>query len=594
MARAGVVLAVTLSLLFTPAAARADDDRKANPGFTISVKDFGAKGDGSTNDTAAIERAIKASVAGQEHPCVIFPAGIYKVTATIQISERGVCLEGTTPWNTFIDAAISGPIFNLGTFSTTQSPPWTGTADGLTAKNLTLENSTQTNVSFTASRVTTGIQTNGSGRVVMDDVQFVGLKYGFAAPYGSDLDRFKNIWLASNDVGLYMGPSSQQFSISAVEGHTNGEAFVCDGCGQGTLSESAFVDSMTADITFEREQPTRFGWSPSGISSFDVDTNVTVKNNWFETGAGYGGINGWQEYRRILVRENIGDSSYPRNINIQSSFLVLGSAGIAPKDGSVHSFVELDSGRFIKVDGVQVVGDRRDCEIYGNGGAALTATNVVVDDGYNSSIPMFQFASGTYLSNDFSYTAPFPSTGATASIPSNCSSGPFWYDTSLNNWLGCSNGTYKYFAQLDNTLHIPNGVNTLNPTWNSATVTGDKTTLNAVQATIFAGNSASNNGKWWFQNAGNPVYALILAGYDSSGKANVVLNPAGGLGGSTRIGSVVAGFFRSAGSAFADLSTPSPGTQVWCIDCRVATPCAGGGSGAFAFRTAAGTWNCPF
>lgn len=591
----GAIFSITLGFLLASPAALADDGHSNDSATPISVKTFGAKGDGAADDTAAIMNAIKASVASREHPCVTFPAGIYKVTESIQLSERGVCLQGTTPWNTFIDSSISGPIFNLGAFSSTQSPPWTGTANGLTVTNLTLENSTQLNVAFTGSRVTTGIQTNGSGRIVMNDVQFAGLKYGFAAPYGSDFDRFKNIWLASNDVGLYMGPSSQQFSIIAVEAHVNGESFVCDGCGQGTLSESAFVDSMTADLTFEREQPTRFGYNPSGISSYDVDSNVTVKNNWFETGAGYGGITSWQEYRRILLQQNINDTSYPRNISIENSFLVLGSAGIAPKDSKVHSFVELDSGRFIRVENVQVVGDRRDSAIYSNGGSAVTATNVVVDDGYNSAIPIFQFASNVSSSADFSYTPPLPGASATQFIPSNCFGGSqFWYDSTLNNWLGCVKGAYSYFAQLDNTLHLPNAFNTLNPSWNSATVTGDKTTMNAVQAAIYAGTSGSNNGKWWFQNAGNPVYGLNLAGYDSTGKANIVLSPSGGLGNGVSLGGVLAGFFRSTGSTFANLSTPSPGTQIWCSDCKIATPCAGGGTGAFAFRTAAGTWNCPF
>src|SRR5690242_3766189 len=70
----------------------------------ISVKNFGAKGDGIADDTAAIEASINASLVTSEHPCVTFPAGIYKVTTTIQLAARGICLQGTTPWNTFLDS----------------------------------------------------------------------------------------------------------------------------------------------------------------------------------------------------------------------------------------------------------------------------------------------------------------------------------------------------------------------------------------------------------------------------------------------------------------------------------------------------------
>lgn len=55
----------------------------------------------------------------------------------------------------------------------------------------------------------------------------------------------------------------------------------------------------------------------------------------------------------------------------------------------------------------------------------------------------------------------------------------------------------------------------------------------------------------------------------------------------------IVGEARSDGLAFANLGTPSNGTFVFCNNCNVATPCTGGGSGAWAFRTAA-TWKCPF
>ena len=50
----------------------------------VSVKDFGAVGDGVADDTAAIQAALNASVGGD----VWFPAGIYKVTATLTIPPR--------------------------------------------------------------------------------------------------------------------------------------------------------------------------------------------------------------------------------------------------------------------------------------------------------------------------------------------------------------------------------------------------------------------------------------------------------------------------------------------------------------------------
>lgn len=48
----------------------------------VSVKDFGAKGDGFTDDTLSIQQAINS------HPSVKLPAGIYRVTAELLISNK--------------------------------------------------------------------------------------------------------------------------------------------------------------------------------------------------------------------------------------------------------------------------------------------------------------------------------------------------------------------------------------------------------------------------------------------------------------------------------------------------------------------------
>lgn len=47
------------------------------------------------------------------------------------------------------------------------------------------------------------------------------------------------------------------------------------------------------------------------------------------------------------------------------------------------------------------------------------------------------------------------------------------------------------------------------------------------------------------------------------------------------------------GKLFAGLGAPAAGTVLWCSDCSIATPCAGSGTGAYAFRTAT-QWKCPF
>ncbi|MGZ5234210.1 MAG: glycosyl hydrolase family 28-related protein, partial [Burkholderiales bacterium] len=59
-----------------------------------NVKDYGALGDGSTNDAAAIQAAIAAAQATVSGGRVYFPPGIYYTgTKTISITNLGIVLE---------------------------------------------------------------------------------------------------------------------------------------------------------------------------------------------------------------------------------------------------------------------------------------------------------------------------------------------------------------------------------------------------------------------------------------------------------------------------------------------------------------------
>lgn len=73
----------------TSAVARTAQDKMRD---TVSVKDFGAVGDGVTDDTAAIQAAATYAISAS-HATVVFTPGDYKITGTITIGE-GVVLMG--------------------------------------------------------------------------------------------------------------------------------------------------------------------------------------------------------------------------------------------------------------------------------------------------------------------------------------------------------------------------------------------------------------------------------------------------------------------------------------------------------------------
>lgn len=82
----------------------------------VNVKDFGAVGDGSTNDTTAIQNAINSAAASgstggsaKNGGVVFFPPGAYKVTSSLQnnVSGTNVELRGSGTYSTTIFGSLN-------------------------------------------------------------------------------------------------------------------------------------------------------------------------------------------------------------------------------------------------------------------------------------------------------------------------------------------------------------------------------------------------------------------------------------------------------------------------------------------------------
>jgi len=69
---------------------------------TVSVKDFGAVGDGVTDDTAAIQAAVNAA------RTVLIPNGIYKTTSALTLSIDGQSIIGSGIYTTIIKKSFNG------------------------------------------------------------------------------------------------------------------------------------------------------------------------------------------------------------------------------------------------------------------------------------------------------------------------------------------------------------------------------------------------------------------------------------------------------------------------------------------------------
>jgi hypothetical protein len=76
---------------------------------TVSVKDYGATGDGVTDDTQAIQRTITTRCAGGSNVTVIFPAGTYLITSGITVAVGRCNLQGVGQNNSIIDFEPTAP-----------------------------------------------------------------------------------------------------------------------------------------------------------------------------------------------------------------------------------------------------------------------------------------------------------------------------------------------------------------------------------------------------------------------------------------------------------------------------------------------------
>lgn len=76
-----------LDAAYAPAAIAPGNDAQAvgKGELVVNVKDFGALGDGTANDTASIQAAINASPTGA---VLYFPAGVYMISATLLLKSR--------------------------------------------------------------------------------------------------------------------------------------------------------------------------------------------------------------------------------------------------------------------------------------------------------------------------------------------------------------------------------------------------------------------------------------------------------------------------------------------------------------------------
>lgn len=305
----------------------------------FNVRNYGAKGDGVTDDTAAIQAALDdattvaasgLSTRFQRKPTVHFPAGVYRITAGFTpITVRGTRITGGGSVNTAImfDSTSDDVILDFGTFTSTPSNVFAGDS----AQNAEIDGvRIQCKIpGAQGSRFGQGIRNSASGSLMLNDVAVLGFKYGINSPYGGDFNRYNDVTVEYCDCGVYQGPGGQQFLTSNMLIFACYDGLVLDRWGHAHHVMPSFINCERSAIRLEAVTDTSTRQLASfGLSGTTYQSKLTIDTPWFESNAGPMGD--LYVTTNFIENSNGGSDAY-RDIVINNAYIVAGTgAGKTP------------------------------------------------------------------------------------------------------------------------------------------------------------------------------------------------------------------------------------------------------------------------
>jgi len=326
------------------------------------VRNYGAVGDGVTDDTAAINAAVAAAIVeagvnwdtdASGWPIVYLPRGDYLISDTIAVGDRdNLLIRGDGIASTRIRAAgaTSFPMIEFGSFSATPATFYPNNNMGAIVEGLcfydTVHGGSWKTANPTVDRYVTGIQDNGSG-VVVRDCRFHGLRCGVFVPYGGDLARYSGLKASSCDIGYYFGPKSQQMSLRDIEATECEYGAVFQWASHVVADDCSFIFNRTADVVLDWSMPCwtidRGGAPLNQVVATSGGTIFEMNGTWWETGTA-----GFAPLQHVLITA---DAEIQGLIRLTNNLLMSGAGGMGTPAGT-EAMVHVDAPCNLEVDGV--------------------------------------------------------------------------------------------------------------------------------------------------------------------------------------------------------------------------------------------------
>jgi len=628
----------------------------------VSVIDFGAVGDGSTDDTVSIQSGIDAAASSGKS--LFFPGGTYCITEALILAD-GSSLVGDAPH----------PRYGVNSTDMPTKITAGGGCGGFTASGYVLDARQKTNTSIY------GLEIVGDGADDQDQVDgtTVGIGYGTDGQVSggtgyprhyighcSIVRHYKGIgakqatyfWVEYNNIGSnsYVGAYFDNFSgndstflgnyintnnrlltnvVDKVADIYTGAGLVfLEGSGTtyiiggkiewnatgiilGEWSQQVMINGVEFDANSKWHIRLR---SNSGANhpAWYVQANYNggsiahkILNSHFQGGGYLTAITAANLSSHIYFDGQSSDTNAVIDVDIHGNAFWKADSGTDPWPSPDASALYIGAGNYAPVDAI----------IYGAGGGGTriranitsnnfergaTANNITFTSGFKSDSLVsesgnygtvtWSIGAGTFKAiqnGNQQYNGKVGFGGIpVAAAPVRVYGGPIGLDYAEYLEVAPENGAYltnkligvDFTGAEDRTcIYVPGTATTANPKICIVGLSG--------YTGIGAGNNTPASTLYvWDKDDLNPTSVAVRqsATQGTIGPLSVA-NSAGTILTQVRPNGSVA----MNGVAFAGLALWDNGTFVWCTDCNVATPCTGGGAGAWAFSSN-GTWKCPF
>ena len=248
---------------------------------TVSVKDFGATGNGVTNDTTAIQAALNSGATG-----VFIPTGTYKITAALTIpanvrfygNSRSGCVISCATTNVGILTDAGNTSVSVECLSLTYSVT---AVSGANALSLTGFYSSATN--FSISNAYIGISSVGTSVTFCNSIGYDNFQVSNCISVGMKLQYAYNV----NVSNFYItAGSNTAYGTLLVIDHGQGHNFL-----MGEIYNAVFSATIT-NIQFCKFDQIYFDSAAQG-GYINSSTSLSFNNCWFSagrTGGGYPGL----------------------------------------------------------------------------------------------------------------------------------------------------------------------------------------------------------------------------------------------------------------------------------------------------------------